>query len=64
MRTTLDLPEELLKEVMKLTNTTTKSEAIKYVIERIVKYHRRLSIIKYRRKNDLDINLDSTRDRQ
>lgn len=63
MRTTLDLPEDLIKEVMEILNAKTKSEAIKTSLEKVIKSHRRKQLIKYKGKIDFDINLDQLRDR-
>ncbi len=63
MRTTLDLPEKLIKEVMEITKTKTKSEAIRYALEKVIRHKRALNLIKYRGKIDLDVNLDNTRGR-
>ena len=64
MRTTLDLPNDLIREVMRLTNSKTKSEAIKKALQRVIDHEKRMKIIKYRGKLDLEIDLDVLRDRK
>ena len=36
MRTTLDIPENLLSEAMKVTKARTKTEVIKFALENII----------------------------
>lgn len=63
MRTTLDLPEHLLNEAMKLTHTTTKTGVIVKALEGLVRKSKISDIKKYKGKIDLDIDLDEIRDR-
>lgn len=63
MRTTLDLPEHLLNEAMKLTHTTTKTGVIVRALEELVRKSKISDIKKYKGKINLDIDLDSIRDR-
>ena len=63
MRTTLDLPGDLIKEVMRITQAKTKSEAIRIALQRVIDHERRMKLIKYRGKIDLDIDLNVLRDR-
>ncbi|MDO8967925.1 MAG: type II toxin-antitoxin system VapB family antitoxin [Algoriphagus sp.] len=63
MRTTIEIPEELLEEVMKLTGATTKSQAIKLVLEEKIAQTKRKRIIKMKGSIDLDLDLDVLRDR-
>lgn len=63
MRTTLELPDNLLKEAMEILNTKTKSDTIKQALEEIIRTHKRKKLITYRGKIDLDIDLDALRDR-
>jgi len=64
MRTTLDLPERLLKEAMKLTHTTTKTGIIIKALEDLVRKSKISDIKQYKGKIDLDIDLDKIRDRR
>ena len=63
MRTTLDLPENLLLEAMKATRTGTKTAVIIKALEELVRKSRISDLKKYKGKIDLDINLDEIRDR-
>jgi len=63
MRTTLDLPENLLAEAMKVTHTDTKTAVIVRALEELVRKTKISDIKKYRGKIDLDINLNELRDR-
>ncbi len=64
MRTTLDLPENLLNEAMKVTHTNTKTGVIVKALEDLVRKSKISDIKKYRGKIDLDIDLDELRDRR
>ncbi|HAC15857.1 MAG TPA: hypothetical protein DCE78_07935 [Bacteroidetes bacterium] len=64
MRTTLDLPENLIDEVMQLTGAKTKSEAIKEALQTQINLIRRKKLLTFKGKIDLDINLDVLRDRK
>ncbi|WP_305907277.1 type II toxin-antitoxin system VapB family antitoxin [Methylomarinum sp. Ch1-1] len=63
MRTTLDLPENLLNEAMKVTNTDTKTAVIVKALEELVRKSKISGLKKYRGKIDLEINLNELRDR-
>ena len=63
MRTTLDLPENLIKEAMKVTHTATKTAVIVKALEQLVRKSKLADIKKYRGKIDLDIDLNELRDR-
>ena len=63
MRTTLDLPENLLNEAMKLTHTETKTAVIVQALEELVRKLKISDIKKYRGKIDLDVDLNELRDR-
>lgn len=63
MRTTLDLPENLLTEAMKVSHTRTKTAVIVRALEELVRKSKISDIKRYRRKIDLDIDLDELRDR-
>lgn len=63
MRTTLDLPENLLNEAMKLTHTKTKTTVIVKALEELVRKTKIAELKKYKGKIDLDIDLDVIRDR-
>ena len=63
MRTTLDLPEKLLNEAMKLTHTGTKTGVIVLALRELVRKSKLSDLKKYRGKIDLDIELDELRNR-
>ncbi|MBN1294271.1 MAG: type II toxin-antitoxin system VapB family antitoxin [Candidatus Latescibacteria bacterium] len=64
MRTTLDIPENLLLEAMKVTRARTKTEAIKFALENIIQKNKIKQLKKYRGKVVLDIDLDVMRKRK
>jgi Arc/MetJ family transcription regulator len=63
MRTTLDLPESLLNEAMKVTHIDTKTAVIVKALEELVRKSKISNIKKYKGKINLDIDLDEIRDR-
>ena len=63
MRTTLDLPENLLKEAMRATHTETKTAVIVKALEELVRKSKISDIKKYRGKIDLEVDLNELRDR-
>jgi Arc/MetJ family transcription regulator len=63
MRTTLDLPENLLLEAMKLTHTGTKTAVIVLALRELIRKSKITDIKKYKGKIDLDIDLSKLRDR-
>ena len=64
MRTTLDLPEDLVSEAMKTTNIKTKTKVIITALEQLIKKSRISEIKKYKGQVDLNIDLDEIRDRK
>lgn len=63
MRTTLDIPENLISEAMKVTKARTKTEVIKFALENIIQKNKLKKIKSYRGKLEFDINLDLLRKR-
>ena len=63
MRTTLDLPEELLERVMAITNARTKTEAITIALENMIRKERVSRLVEFHGKVDLEIDLDALRKR-
>ena len=63
MRTTLDLPEKLLNEAMKITRTGTKTGVIVLALRELIRKSKIADLKKYRGKIDLDIDLEELRDR-
>jgi len=64
MRTTLDIPEDLLSEAMKVTRARTKTEVIKQALENIIRKNKIQKLKTYRGKLQLDLDLDILRKRQ
>jgi len=63
MRTTLDLPENLLDEAMKITRTSTKTGVIVKALEELVRKSKISDLKKYKGKIDIEIDLDELRGR-
>ena len=63
MRTTLDLPRELVEEAMTITKAKTKTELIKLSLLNIINQEKRNKLINIHGKLDLDIDLDILRKR-
>jgi hypothetical protein len=63
LRTTLDLPEDLLEEAMYLTDTGTKTAVIVLALEELVRRAKIAELKKYRGKISLPIDLDTLRSR-
>jgi hypothetical protein len=64
MRTTLDLPESLLNEAMRVSHSETKTAVIILALKELIKKSTISDIKKYRGKVDLDLNLDEIRNRE
>ncbi|MGQ0670339.1 MAG: type II toxin-antitoxin system VapB family antitoxin [Actinomycetota bacterium] len=60
MRTNIDIDDEVLKEVQRLTGAKTKREAVDVALRELVASHRRAGILKLRGKvrweGDLDVS--------
>ena len=63
MRTTLDLPEDLLNEAMTAARINTKTKVIITALEELIRKSKISEIKKYKGKIDLDIDLNSIRGR-
>lgn len=63
MRTTLDLPEALIEEAMAVTNSKTKTELIKTALQNLIQKEKVKDIKNFYGRLDLEINLDTTRNR-
>jgi Arc/MetJ family transcription regulator len=64
MRTTLDLPEDLLSEAMKAAQVSTKTKVIITALEELVRKSKISELKQYKGKIDLDIDLNTIRGRQ
>ena len=63
MRTTLDLPEDLIEEAMAITHSTTKTDLIKTALQNLIQKEKSKNIKQYFGKVDFDIDLDVLRNR-
>jgi len=63
MRTTLDLPEDLVQEAMNITQIKTKTKVITVALEELVRKSKIAELKKYKGKVDLSIDLNALRDR-
>ena len=63
MRTTLDLPDQLISEAMKLAGEKTKTGVIKIALMNLIEKEKFKDLIKYYGKVDLDIDLVALRKR-
>ena len=63
MRTTINLPEDLVREAMEVTHSKTKTDLIKAALINMIQKERILELKNYFGKVDLDIDLDSLRKR-
>jgi fatty acid-binding protein DegV len=64
MRTTLDLPQPLIDEAMRLSRQKTKTALIVTALEEMVRRRRIQGIKRFRGKVALDIDLSALRGRQ
>ena len=64
MRTTLDLPENLLNEAMRVTHAETKTAVSVLALEELIRKSKISDLKKFKGKIELDINLDEIRVRQ
>ena len=58
MRTTLDLPESLISEAMKITHTDTKTGVIVLALKELVRKSKLSELKRFKGKIDLDIDLE------
>jgi hypothetical protein len=63
MRTTLDLPEDLIEEAMAITHISTKTDLIKTALQSLIQKEKSKSIKQYFGKVDLGIDLNVLRNR-
>lgn len=64
MRTTLDLPEDLVTKAMKATNIKTKTKVIITALEQLIRKSKISEIKSYKGQVDLEIDLDAIRGRK
>jgi len=63
MRTTLDLPEDLLLKAMSLSQIKTKTQVIITALQEMIRKSEISDIKNFKGKVDLDIELDTVRGR-
>lgn len=63
MRTTIDIPEDLIKEAMRITKAPSKTELIRRALRNIIQKNSIKDLKNYRGKINLDIDLDVLRGR-
>jgi hypothetical protein len=64
MRTTLDIPEDLINEAMKTSRINTKTKVIIAALEGLIRKSKISDLKNYKGKVDLDINLNIVRGRK
>ena len=64
MRTTLDLPIDLLNDAMKATHAKTKTKVIIIALEELIRKSKIAELKEFKGKVDLDIDLNTIRGRQ
>ena len=64
MRTTLDIPEDLINEAMKTTRINTKTKVIITALEDLIRKSKLSGLKEFKGKIDLDIDMNAIRDRQ
>jgi len=63
LRTTIDIPEALVKTAMKVSHQSTKTGVIITALEELIRKNRLQEIKKFRGKIDIAIDLNLVRDR-
>jgi Arc/MetJ family transcription regulator len=64
LRTTLDLPDDLVSEAMKATHIRTKTKVIITALEELIRRTKIAELKRFKgRVTDLEIDLDKLRDR-
>jgi len=64
MRTTLDLPEDLINEAMKAVRMDTKTKVIITALEELIRKSKISGLKKFKGKIDLDIDMNAIRGRK
>lgn len=63
MIATLDLPEHLLAEAMRLTGAESSSQVVILALQELVKKNKAVGLKAYKGKVALDLDMDTLRDR-
>ena len=61
MRTNIEIDDKLLEEVMKISNLSTKKDAVNFALDEVVKFHKRKLLLSLRGKIKWEGNLDEMR---
>ena len=61
MRTNIEIDDKLLEEVMKISNLSTKKDAVNFALDEVVKFHKRKLLMSLRGKVKWEGNLDEMR---
>lgn len=64
MRTTLDLPDDLIEKAVKISHSKTKTEAVTLALIEMIKRNEMKELSTYSGKIDLKIDLDELRKRK
>lgn len=64
VRTTIDLPEKLVNEAMKISHQKTKTSVIVTALEEYVRKNRIQNLKRFRGKLDISIDLNALRKRK
>ena len=64
MRTTLNLPEDLIIEAMKATRINTKTQVIVTALEDLIRKSKISGLKEFKGKIDLDIDINTVRGRR
>ena len=64
MRTTLDLPEELLREAMRTTHIETKTKVIITALEELIRKNTIAGLKNFKGKINLNIDMNKLRSRE
>lgn len=64
MRTTVDLPEKLVNEAMRISHQKTKTSVIVTALEEYVRKNRIQQLKRFRGKLDISIDLNALRKRK
>jgi len=64
MRATLNIPDELIEEVQKITGARTKTEAIVVSLKEIIRKKRIADLISMRGKVDIDYDWEKEEERE
>ena len=61
MRTNIEINDDLMREVLRLTGVKTKREAVELALRELVARHRQLGVLKLRGRVDWEGDLEASR---